>query len=133
MKKTDIGQNVVYEGNKDAFLAWCLNKAVQQELEADTDVICSFLSANVELWVQQAMTWDYCYTMMSSIIYANNEKKREGVEKAKKLLEEKKRKNEKSKGIMDLSGGNVKIINPKPTNIIERRQLFASKYEAKFS
>jgi hypothetical protein len=89
MKKTDIGQNVVYEGNKDAFLAWCLNKAVQQELEADTDVICSFLSANVELWVQQAMTWDYCYTMMSSIIYANNEKKKRGGGKSKKITRRK--------------------------------------------
>ena len=55
------------------------------------------------------------------------------MEKAKKFLAEKKLKDEKSKGIMDLSGGNVKIINPKPTNIIERRRLFASKYEAKFS
>ena len=72
MKKTDIGQNVIYEGNKDEFFVWCLNKCEEQKLEADRDVICSFLSANIEIWILQAFTWNYCYTIMSSIIDTNN-------------------------------------------------------------
>ena len=132
---------ILTEQNKDDFISWCMLKTLDEVgLDQELFLECLTSSINLQKWITQHFTWGNCYAQAINItcVIINHKKDKMNHDEIKKVSNVPKVSAE-IKEVKEVVIGknaknitNIKLFNPKPTNIIERRELFASKYETKF-